>query len=72
MVSRLFAVARNVTCERSNGQVDVVILERAVLLGVEHLEQRRGRIAAHVDADLVDLVEDEHRVLGADLLQAPG
>ena len=45
--------------------VDVVILERAVLLGIEHLEQRRRGIAAHVDAHLVDLVEHEHRVLGA-------
>ena len=35
--------------------------------GIEHLEQRRGRIAAEVGAELVDLVEDEHRIarLGA-------
>ena len=35
--------------------------------GIEHLEQRRGRVAAEVGAELVDLVEDEHRVarLGA-------
>jgi hypothetical protein len=44
-----------------------VIAERRVLFGVEHLEQRRRRIAAEVVAELVDLVEDEHRVprLGA-------
>ena len=36
--------------------------ERRVLLGVEHLEQGRGRVAAEVVAQLVDLVEHEHRV----------
>ena len=47
--------------------VEVVVAEGVVLLGVEHLEQRRGRIAAEVGAELVDLVEHEHRVarLGA-------
>ncbi len=43
--------------------VEVVIAERVVLLRVEHLEQRRRRIAAEVRAELVDLVEDEDRVL---------
>ena len=43
--------------------VEVMIAERVVLLGIEHLEQRRGRVAAEVGAELVDLVEDEHRVL---------
>jgi hypothetical protein len=40
-----------------------------VLLGIEHLEQRGGWIAAQVDAHLVDLVEHEHGVLGAGLLE---
>src|SRR5205823_13720718 len=44
-------------------------LELAVLLGIEHLEQRRGRIAAEVLAELVDLVEQEQRVGRAGLLQ---
>jgi hypothetical protein len=39
-----------------------VIAEGVVLFGVEHLEQRRGRIAAEVGAELVDLVEQEHRI----------
>ena len=43
--------------------VEVVIAERVVLLRIEHLEQRRRRIAAEIGAELVDLVEDEHRVL---------
>src|SRR5205807_7318918 len=34
-----------------------------------HLEQRRGRIAAPVGADLVDLVQHDHRALGAGLFQ---
>ena len=43
--------------------VEIVIAERVVLLRIEHLEQRRRRIAAEVGAELVDLVEDEDRVL---------
>ena len=43
-------------------QVEIVIAERRVLLGVEHLEQRRGGVAAEVRAELVDLVEHQHRV----------
>ena len=40
-----------------------------VLLGVEHLEQRRRRVAAEVGRHLVDLVEQEDRVVRARLLQ---
>ena len=43
--------------------VDVVVPECHVLFGVEHLEQRGGRIAAEVHAELVHLVQHEHRVL---------
>ena len=42
--------------------VEVVVAERVVLRRVEHLEQCRGRVAAPVGADLVDLVEHDHRV----------
>ena len=52
------------------GDAEVVIAERDVLLRVEHLEQRRRRIAAEVGADLVDLVEHEDRVAGARLVDA--
>ena len=41
-----------------------------VLLGVEHLEQRRRRVAAEVVPQLVDLVEHEHRVVRPGLLHA--
>jgi hypothetical protein len=47
-----------------------VIGERVVLLGIEHLEQRRRGIPAEVVADLVDLVEHEHRIHGGSLLHA--
>ena len=50
--------------------VEVVIVEGVVLLRVEHLEQRRRRIAAEVHRHLVDLVEQEDRVARAGLLQA--
>jgi hypothetical protein len=42
--------------------LEIVVVERRVLLRVEHLEQRRRRIAAEVLAHLVDLVEQEERV----------
>ena len=42
--------------------LQIVVHERRVLLRVEHLEQRRRRIAAEVHAHLVDLVEQEERV----------
>ena len=42
--------------------VEVVVAERVVLRRVEHLEQRRGRVAAPVGADLVHLVEQDDRV----------
>ena len=42
--------------------LEVVVAELPVLFRVKHFEQRRGRIAAEVGADLVDLVEHDHRV----------
>ena len=47
--------------------VEVVVAERGVLLRVEDLQERRGGISAEVGAELVDLVEHEHRVVGPDL-----
>ncbi len=48
--------------------VEVVVEERVVLFGVEHLEQGRRRVAAEVHRHLVDFVEEEQRVLRARLL----
>ena len=42
--------------------LQVMVVERGVLFGVEHLEQSRRRIAAEVLAHLVDLIEQEERV----------
>src|SRR5918994_3387007 len=52
--------------------LEVVVAEGVVLGRVEHLEQSRGGVAAPVGADLVDLVEQEHRVHGPGLLDGPG
>ena len=53
-------------------QVQVVVAERVVLLGVEHLEHRARRIAAEVRAHLVDLVDHQQRVVGARRRASPG
>src|SRR5437660_1723843 len=42
---------------------EVVIRKRVVLRRIEHFEQRRGGVALERYAQLVDLVEQEHRVL---------
>ena len=47
--------------------LEIVIVERVVLLRVEHLEQSRRRIAAEIGAHLVDLVQQEQRVRGLGL-----
>src|SRR5829696_5931534 len=52
--------------------LEVVVPEGVVLGRVEHLEQGRGGVAAPVGTDLVDLVEQEHRVHGPGLLDGPG
>ena len=43
-------------------QIQVVVAERVVLRRVEHLEQRRTRVAAVVGADLVDLVQQHNGI----------
>ena len=62
IVSAMFAVAMKSTPRQVELDVEVVIAERVVLRRVEHLEQRRRRVAAPVGADLVDLVEHDHGV----------
>ena len=47
-----------------------MIRERVVLRRIEHLEQRCRGIALERDAQLVDLIEQEDRILGARLLHA--
>ena len=50
-------------------EFQVVVLELAVLFGIEHFEQRRCGIAAEVLAQLVNLVEQEQWVDLARLLE---
>ncbi len=49
--------------------VEVVVAEGVVLRRVEHLEERRGGVAAPVGSDLVDLIEHHHGVLRPRVLQ---
>ena len=51
------------------GHLEIVVAELVVLLGIEHLEQRRRRIAAAVRADLVDLVEQDDGIARPRLAQ---
>ena len=51
--------------------VEVVVSEGVVLGRVEHLEQRRGGVSAPVGADLVDLVQEDHRVHRAGVPESP-
>ena len=53
-------------------QVEVVVAEGGVLLGVEHLEHRARRVAAEVGAHLVDLVDHQDRVVRAGVAHARG
>ncbi len=50
-------------------QVEVVVEEVDVLLGIEGFQQRRGGIALVALAHLVDLVEHDHRVHHFDVFQ---
>src|SRR3954454_21100589 len=50
-------------------QVEVVVAEVLVLLGIEHLEHRARRVAPEVGAHLVDLVDHQHRVVRAGVAQ---
>ena len=51
--------------DRSKGVSQVVVHELGVLLGVQHLQKHRGRVALEmlVAPELVDLVEHEHGVV---------
>ena len=51
--------------------VEVVVAERVVLRRVEDLEQRRGRVSPPVGAQLVDLVQHDHRVHRAGVAERP-
>ncbi len=46
------------------GHLEVVVHEGAVLLGVQHFQQRGRRVAPEIAGHLVDLVEEKDRVAG--------
>ena len=48
--------------------VQIVILKHVVLFRIEHFQQSRARIAAKICSQLVDFVEQQHRVYGSGLL----
>ena len=50
-------------------QVEVVVGEGVVLRRVEHFEQRRRRVAAEIRADLVQFIQQDHRVAAFDAAQ---
>ena len=52
-----------------HAQIEIVVEKLAVLLGIERFEQRGGGIAAKRGADLVDLIEHNHRIGDLDLFQ---
>lgn len=52
--------------------LDVVVAEGVVLLGIEHLEESRLRVAAEVATDLINLVEHDDRIDGAGLAKRLG
>ena len=45
--------------------VEIVVAKRGVLFRVQHLEQRRCRVAAKIAPQLVHFIQHEHRVVGA-------
>src|SRR5690554_6643989 len=62
MVSSWLAVHTNSTLDRVHAHVQVVIQEFPVLFRVQGFQQGRGRVALVRAADLVDLIQHDHRV----------
>ena len=61
-MSSEFAVVTNITSLKVVIELQIMVLEVVVLFRIEHFEQRRGRIAAEILAELVDFIEQEQRV----------
>src|SRR5437588_771312 len=65
MLSSTLAVVMNMTRDRSNGTPEIVVAEGRILLGVEHFQKRRGRVALDAATELVDLVQHHHALAAA-------
>ncbi len=48
------------------GDLDVMVAELAILLRIQHLQQRRSGIAGEIEAQLVDLIQHKDRVVTFD------
>ena len=44
------------------GNLKIIVPEGKVLFRIEHLEQRGGRVALVVAAELIDLIEEDQRI----------
>ena len=64
---RLFAVHTKHHLGKVEIHLEVMVVERPVLLGIEHFEQCGGRIATKIRGHLVDFVEKEQRIAYAAL-----
>src|SRR5215469_254963 len=52
------------------GHVEIVVAERGVLLGIENLHQRGGRITTEIAAEFVDFVKHHDGVVGLGAFQS--
>ena len=59
----------NSTRDKIERQIEIMIGERVVLRRVEHFEQRGRRVAAKIRADLVEFVQQNHRIAAFDAAQ---
>ena len=74
--SARFAVAINITRDKSNGSPEIVIAKGMILFRVKHFQESCRRVATDIHADFVHLVEHKHRIgrpgLAHALQNAPG
>ena len=50
-------------------QIQVMVVEGKVLLGIENLQQRRRRIAPEIHAHFIDFIQAKYRIIDADFFQ---
>ena len=43
-------------------QIQIMVVKRRILLGIQHFQQRRTRVAAPIRTELVNLVQEKQRV----------
>src|SRR5215469_7176655 len=45
------------------GNIQIVITECMILFGIQHFEQRGGRIATKISSNLIYFIKDENRIV---------